>query len=244
MRRAFVRYSFFVSLGIAVHPTARAQDVEAGAAVDVASPTSEEERDPIDPLEEGVDPTRLDVERLPIEAIEITRDLYSHGLFVEGWIGGRGFQGGVGRFSDPGLYATVALGLEIIPDWVMLLVAGEASIHATDAPAPPSPTVFELLGAFGAVRLQVPFTSRFALWGQGEGGIFVATGDVLPTYGFQDSEDISLMFGASGGIDWHLLNRHYSMGILGGARLYPNLNSFDGEVALGIHLAAYFRYVF
>ncbi len=195
------------------------------------------------PASEGPDVTRLDVERLPVEAIEITRDLYSHGLFVEGWVGGRWFQGGVGRFSVPGLYANVGIGLEIF-DFLMIRVAGEASIHRTRAPPPPSPTVFEMLGAYGELRIQLNFHSRFAMWVGGEGGIFVVTSDVLNSYGFDQSQDISLMFGGSGGFDWHLLNRHYSMGVVGGARLYPNLNSFDGETAIGIHTAAYLRYVF
>lgn len=201
------------------------------------------EADPDATISEGPDPTRLDVERLPVEAIELTRDLYNHGFFIEGWVGGRGFMGGVGRFSLPGLYANMGIGLEIFP-FLWVRVAAEASIHRTEAPPPPSPTVFELLGALAEVRLQVNFSSRVALWVGGEGGVYVATGDVLPAYGFDQSDELGIMYGGSAGFDWHLLNRHYSMGLVGGGRLYPNLNSQDGEAAVGIHSAAYFRYVF
>jgi hypothetical protein len=31
---------------------------------------------------------------------------------------------------------------------------------------------------------------------------------------------------------------------MGGARIYPSLQSFDGEASLGIHAGAYLRYVF
>jgi len=196
-----------------------------------------------EPTMEEPDPTRLDVERLPPEAIEVTRDLYHHGLYVEGWIGGRGFQGGVGRLSDPGLLANVGVGLEVF-SWLLLRVAVEGSIHGTDAPAPPSPTVFELLGVLAEARLQVNWSARFATWVGAEGGILIAMGDVLPTYGLSDSDSIGLMYGGSLGIDWHMLNRHTSMGVLGGARLYPTLDGFDGEKAIGIHSGAYLRYVF
>ncbi|HEX6240722.1 MAG TPA: hypothetical protein VFZ61_07510, partial [Polyangiales bacterium] len=40
---------------------------------------------------ESPDPTRLDVARLPPEAIQITRDLYAHGFFVEAQLGAQGF---------------------------------------------------------------------------------------------------------------------------------------------------------
>ncbi len=39
-------------------------------------------------------------------------------------------------------------------------------------------------------------------------------------------------------------NRHHSMGILGGARIHPGLEGFDGELAIGVHGSAYIRYVF
>jgi len=200
------------------------------------------------PFEEGVDPTRLDVERLPPEAIEITRDLYSHGFFVEGWIGGRGFMGGVGRISDPGLLANVGFGFEIF-ELLWLRFAAEGSLHATNAPSPPSPGVFELLGATVELRLQINFGARFAIWLGGEGGVLLSgllpsSVDVLESYGLDQAKDIGLMYGGTLGIDWHLVNRHYSMGILGGARLYPTLDGADGERAIGIHGATYLRYVF
>ncbi len=193
-------------------------------------------------LPEGPDPTRLDVERLPPEAIEITRDLYSHGLFVEGWVGARGFRGGIGRVSQTGLYASVGVGYEVV-SWLWVRAVVEGSIHGTDAPPPPTATVFELLGALAEIRLQVNLSARAALWLSGEGGIVVATGDVLRSYGYDQSDGIGLMYGGSLGFDWHMVNRHHSIGLVGGSRLYPSLD-VPGDRAFGIHGAAYMRYVF
>ena len=195
------------------------------------------------PTEEGPDPTRLDVERLPPEAIEVSRELYAHGFFLETQVGGRGFVGGLGRYSHPGLWASIGLGYEIF-GWLWVRVALEGSIHGTNAPAPPSPTVFELLGITAEGRVQLAFSARFAIWLGLEAGLLTAAqSEVLLAYGFQDAESLGPMFGGSLGIDWHMLNRHHSIGILGGARLYPSLTIFD-EQAIGLHAAAYLRYVF
>src|SRR5262245_4225488 len=51
---------------------------------------------------EQVDSTRLDVSRLPPEAIEVTRDLYAHGFFAEAQLGAQGFLGDLGDVSKPG----------------------------------------------------------------------------------------------------------------------------------------------
>lgn len=193
-------------------------------------------------LPEGPDPTRLDVERLPPEAIEITRDLYSHGLLVEGWLGARGFRKGVGRVSSPGLFADVGVGYEIF-SCLRARVAVEASFHGTDAPPPPSPTAFEVLGVVAELRFQLNLSARVALWLGGEGGIAYSTGDVLRSYGFEDSDNVDLTYGGSLAFDWHMVNRHHSIGLLGGVRKFPSLDA-PGDKTLAIHGAAYVRYVF
>jgi len=217
-----------------------------------ASPTVDEdahdESAPVSAPEDGpvefeVDTTRLDVERLPPEAIEVTRDLYSHGLFMEGWVGGRGFIGGIGNLSDPGLYANVGLGIELFR-FIYVRLAFEASFHQADAAPTPSATAFELLGALVELKFQVDVSARVGLWLQGEFGGVLAFGDVLPTYGVQGSDEVGLMYGGSAGFDWHLYNRHYSFGLLGGARLFPSLETLDGDMSIGVHGAAYLRYVF
>lgn len=193
--------------------------------------------------EEELDVTRLDVERLPPEAIEPDRDMYSHGVYVEGRIGGRGFVGGGGRYFDPGLMTSVGAGYELT-SWLLVGGGVELSLHPTDAPSPPTPTTLQIFGGFAEVRLQANFSSRVAMWLGGEVGLMSVSGNFLTTYGVQDADTVGAMFGGSLGLDWHFKNRHHSMGLLGGARLYPSLAGIDGEQALGIHSAAYLRYVF
>lgn len=191
---------------------------------------------------EDPDATRLDVERLPPEAIRVTRDLYAHGFFLEASVGGRGYVGGVGRVSSPGPWAGVRFGYEIF-DWLFVSAVGEVSIHETSAPAPPATEVFEILSALGDVKLQWSPTAELGIWLAGQVGIAAATTGVLRLYGLQSATDVGLMWGGDLGVDAHFHSRHFSIGLHGGVRGAPNLDAF-GDVAIGVHGAAYIRYVF
>ncbi len=198
---------------------------------------------PEGPGEEEPDPTRLDVERLPPEAIEITRDLYSHGFFLEAALGGRGFLRGAGSVSRGGPMLSVGGGYELAR-WLWLRLAMEASMHETDAPAPPSQAVFEVLGAVVGARFQLDLSARAALFVGGEFGLVFVTDDVLRSYGVERADRIGISFGGELGFDWHFRNQHQSIGLLGGTRLYPSLEGFDQVVPFGVHGLAYLRYVF
>lgn len=193
---------------------------------------------------EEPDATRLDVERLPPEAIPITRDMYAHGFFLEAQIGAIGFIGGIGDLVGVGPWAIISAGYEIF-DWMMVLVSAEGSMHNTNAPPPPAQTAFELVGGSASLRFQANFTEAFAIWLSGQFALMVATTDILGIYGFQDASTIGIAYGGELGLDWHLRSRHHSIGLLGGVRHYPSLEGAGGESpALGVHGSAYIRYVF
>ena len=224
-------------LALAVPVSARAQSATAvpeGDETEGLSRTGETE---------GADTTRLDVERLPAEAITITRDLYAHGFFVEASLGARGFFGGVGRVSDPGVYLALRFGYELF-DWLWVSAVAEASIHQTNAPAPPARSVFELVGALGEVRLQVNPTAELAMWLGGQFGFIVSSTDVLSVYGMQNASSVGVAYGGEVGIEAHFHSRHYSLGLLGGVRMAPSLDGSDGEIAIGLQGGPYLRCVF
>ena len=192
---------------------------------------------------EEPDATRLDVERLPPEAIALSRDLYAHGLFLEAHLGARAFIGGVGDYAKAGPVVQIAFGYEVT-SWLWLSAAVELSMHGTDAPPPPSPTVFDVLDFMAQVRFQLAASSRVALWLGGEVGLGLSTTDVLDTYGIDQADEAGLIYGGSLGFDWHFRNRHHSIGLQGGARVHPNLQGATGELAIAVHGALYLRYVF
>ncbi len=198
---------------------------------------------PEGPGEEEPDPTRLDVERLPPEAIEVTRDLYAHGFFLDAAIGSRGFLRGAGTVSKAGPMLVVGGGYELVR-WLWLRLAMEASMHETDGPAPPSQAVFEVLGATVGARFQFDFSPRAALFVGGDFGLVFVTDDVLRSYGVERADEVGISFGGELGFDWHFRNQHQSIGLLGGTRLYPSLEGFDHVVPIGVHGLVYLRYVF
>jgi hypothetical protein len=207
-------------------------------AQDAAAPPDDE------PAAEELDATRLDVERLPPEAIQVTRALYAHGFFIEAMIGARGFVFGAGDYSDPGPWASVGVGYEIL-EWLHVIVSSEGSMHQTNAPAPPRATVFEILGGTASVRLQGNVSELFALWLSAQFSVLVATTDILDTYGIQGASSVGVAYGGEVGADFHFRARHHSIGLLGGVRHYPSLEGIGGtSPAIGIHGSAYLRYVF
>lgn len=192
---------------------------------------------------EPKDETRLDVERLPPEAIEITRDLYATGLYLQAITGGRGFAGGLGRYAETGFWANILVGYEVA-SWLMIAAGVELSMHALDAPAPPTSVTFERLEAVLAPRVQLALSARSALWIGPEVSAGFTPGDALRIYGYDAAHALGLGVGGSLGFDWHLASRHHSLGLLAGARALPSLTSPSGEPTVGIHGAAYLKYVF
>ncbi len=192
---------------------------------------------------EAPDVTRLDVERLPPEALEVTRDMYSDGFFLQGELGGRGFARGIGRLSDPGVMLRVSAGYELT-SWFAVATLVSLSFHETDAPAPPSATTFQVYDVAAQVRAQLPLSTRAALYLAGEVGLAWASGDFLPSWGVENADEAALAYGGSFGFDWHLLNAHHSLGARAGAKLYPGFETLAGETSLGLEGVLYLKYVF
>ena len=211
-------------------------------ALGVRAQTEPEGETPGPDLEEP-DPTRLDVERLPPEAIRVTRDLYARGFFLESSVGARGFVQGIGRVVAPGFHFDVGVGYELTR-WFAVRLAFDASLHQTTAPTPPAQSVVQLIGVIAEARFAANVSPRIQLFLGGEFGTVWVLGDVLRTYGYQDISTTGLTYGGRGGIDYHFRDRHHSMGLAGGARYYPSLASPYDQGAIGWQGDAYFRYVF
>lgn len=191
--------------------------------------------------QEEPDPTRLDVARLPPEAIEIDRSLYAHGLFTEAQLGVQGFIGDLGKLATPGPRLSIVLGYELTT-WLRVLAQAEGSLHITRNHAPPGHSAFEIFGGALGLELGVPFNARAMLWARGLAGIMSTGGDVLHTLGFTDAHKLGLQYGGELGFDWHVRSRHHSIGLLSGARLLPSLS--DSTFTLALYGSTYLRYVF
>jgi hypothetical protein len=118
----------------------------------------------------------------------------------------------------------------------------EGSSHRTDNRPPPRATAYELLGAAAGLRLTAPVNAKIALWIDGLVGVNWSSGDVLRALGFRDAFKLGVNYGGELGFDWHVRARHHSIGLLGGARVYPSLARND--VTVGGYGSLYLRYVF
>ena len=192
---------------------------------------------------EPKDPTRLDVERLPPEAITLQRDMFASGPYLEARLGGRGWVGGLGKLVAPGLLSRVGVGYELL-DYLGIGVAFELSLHDSNAPAPPVPTALQVISSVAELRLRVPLSVRFALQLGAEIGVVTILGNGLDSYGLQDAHGLGVLYGGGLGFDWHLLSPHHSLGLLVGARGAPSLDDPAGDPTLEIGSSLYLRYVF
>ncbi|MDB4974239.1 MAG: hypothetical protein JWN48_2580 [Myxococcaceae bacterium] len=193
------------------------------------------------PGTEPVDATRRDVQQLPPEALQVTRDMYARGLFLEAQLGGSTFAGDARKVSHAGPRLAIALGYELTR-WVSLLLQVEGSMHQTDNRPPPAHTAYQLVGSVVGVRFSLPLDARFAIWAAGLIGLAWANGDVMHALGFKDADRVGLNYGGELGFDWHMRSRHHSLGLLAGARQLPALQRDGFTVAP--YAAAYLRYVF
>lgn len=206
-----------------------------------AQAPEEPELTPGTALVEAPDPTRLDVARLPVDAIALSRDLYAQGVFVEAHVGALAFAGDANIVSTPGPRFAVTVGYEFFR-WLSCVLLLDGSLHRTDNRAPPHPSAYELIGTAIGLRFTLPFGPRTAMFVGGLAGIHWASKDVLRALDFRDAFKVGTNYGGELGFDWHMRSRHHSLGILGGARSYPSLtrNAFT----LGAYGSAYVRYVF
>ena len=195
------------------------------------------------PTPEPIDKTRLDVERLPAEAITADRALYHRGLHVRAELGGQGFVGGIGRLASPGPVAHVALGYDFT-EWFLLALDFGLGMHPSSAPPPPAASSFQTYTGLVQARFGVPLSARALIWLSADGGVGKMSGDFLQAWGVERAGKLGFVYGGALGFDWHFLNPHHSIGLKAAAHLYPNLVASNGETSTAVEATAYLKYVF
>jgi len=137
---------------------------------------------------------------------------FAHGLFATGEIGALVFLGRAGRFAAPGPVVGVKLGYDLFR-W--LAVQGHLAGASTDANLPP-PTVGQTFQSYfflGEARLSLAIR-RFAIFGEGGGGAALLSTNVLDEVGVTHGSRSTFAIVGGGGMDYHTLNRHFSVGVV------------------------------
>lgn len=160
---------------------------------------------------------------------------FAKGPFASGELGALVFLGHAGKYAGPGPTFGVRLGYDVLR-WLAVQAHVMGSSEDATLPPPTSGQSFQTLLYTGEVRLSVAI-HRFALFAEGGAGIGQVTSNVLDMVGVTDGHSVSLAVVAGGGLDYHTLNRHFSVG-LGVDYLW--LQSFASSSALSVD--AYLRY--
>lgn len=160
---------------------------------------------------------------------------FAKGFFAAGEVGALVFLGRAGRYAQPGPVVGVKLGWDLFR-WLALQahVAGASS----DANLPP-PTVgqtFQTYLFLAEARLSLRLR-RFALFGEGGGGAGLLSTNVLQQVGVTHGGLSTVAVVGGGGVDYHTLNRHFSVGVVVD---YVWLANFTNAHALA--LDGYLRY--
>jgi hypothetical protein len=121
--------------------------------------------------------------------------------------------------------------------WVAL--QGHLAGASTDAQVPP-PTVGQTFQSYyflAEARFQIPIR-RFAIFGEGGGGVGLFSNNVLDQVRVTNGGRVTVAVVGGGGLDYHTLNRHFSVGL---DVDYMWLANFTNSHAMTF--CAYMRYV-
>lgn len=146
---------------------------------------------------------------------------YKKTLVIDSSIGAMNFFGQFGKVAPPGPYMRTQLGYELFK-WFMVFGEGELSFTDTSVrEAPPRTRAFPIYGGGAGARFTVRFTDRVGVYAQASIGLLKADvgKNALGVLGFKDAESFDTYLGGRLGFEWYQLDRHFALGITGGARL-------------------------
>jgi hypothetical protein len=151
---------------------------------------------------------------------------FARGFFAEADVGAQIYLAKAGQFAAPGpVFRWLA---------VQALVTG--SISSATTPPPTSGQDFELFVYGAEARLQLQIR-RFGLFAAGGAGVAQITTNILDAPGVTNGRSLSFTVIAGGGLDFHTLNRHFSIGVAGD---YLFFTQFTGGHAIDASL--YLKY--
>ena len=160
---------------------------------------------------------------------------FAKGPFASGEVGTLVYLGRAGKYADPGVAFGVRLGYDLFR-WldVQAHVMGASSNAST--PPPQFGQSFQTYLYAGEVRAKVQI-HRFQLFAEGGAALAQVSSNVLEDVGVTHGSSFTFAVVGGGGLDYHTLNRHFSVG-LGADYLW--LASFTGGHALSADV--YLRY--
>jgi hypothetical protein len=162
---------------------------------------------------------------------------FARGLFTEGEVGAVAFFGRAGHDVSPGF----AVGARLGYDFTRWLAVQAHVLGSTHQIAGDSVLVGQLLQTYQAT-LEGKLTYRFSqtsIFAEGGIGVERLSTNALYVLGVEPRYRVGLLFGGGGGIDYHSLSRHFSIGVRGDFEVLHELRSSQELMA-----STYLRYTF
>jgi hypothetical protein len=160
---------------------------------------------------------------------------FAKGPFASGEVGALVYLGRAGRYADPGVAFGVRLGYDLFR-WLALQAHVMGSSADATTPPPTFGQSFQTYLYAGEVRASIQL-HRFAIFAEGGAALAQVSTNVLEQVGVTHGSNFTFAVVAGGGLDYHTLNRHFSVGL--GAD-YVWMASFTGGHALSLDV--YLRY--
>lgn len=143
------------------------------------------------------------------------------GFVLDAHAGALFFAGEMGKVATPAPHFRVVFGYEPWK-WLLVFVRGELAFSTTgNLEDPPFQRAFPIFGLGSGLRATVHATERVAFFGELSVGALradIAT-QALVNLGLPDAEKFAPDGLARVGVEWYQLDRHFALGVAGGARL-------------------------
>ena len=161
---------------------------------------------------------------------------FARGFFASGELGALVYLGRATKYAGAGVHFGVRLGYDLTR-WLALQAHVAGSSNDATLPAPTVGQSFQTFLYAGELRAQLQIR-RIALSLEGGAGITQLSNNVLDQVQISSGGNlISLAIVAGAGLDYHTLNRHFSLGLVAD---YIWMQSFNSTHALTA--TAYLRY--
>jgi hypothetical protein len=162
---------------------------------------------------------------------------FAHGLYTEGEVGAVAFFGKAGDDVSPGFSIGARVGYDLFR-WLALQAHFLGSTHQI---AGNNPLNGQLLQTYQAT-LEAKLTYRFgqtSIFGEGGIGLERLSTNALYVLMVEPRYRVGFVAGGGGGLDYHSLSRHFSVGLRAGFFVMAELTSSQELMA-----TTYLRYTF
>lgn len=181
-------------------------------------------------------PARAQVTSAPSAVIFPDPTKFAHGFYTEGEVGAVSFFGRASTYVSPGFAVGARFGYDIFRFFaVQAHLLG--STHETRGDTPVAGQLLQTYQGTLEGKLTLRF-SQLSIFGEGGLGAARMSTNILYAVGIARYRT-GFTAGGGGGIDYHSLSRHFSIGLRGGYYML-----FDVSSSQDLITTAYLRYTF